>query len=72
MTIPEEIALEPSCYECGMVLAYIDMESYAIDGERVLCFRCATRRGGTYNEAEGHWTAHPDIHDLVRSSSPVL
>jgi hypothetical protein len=72
MTIPQEIVRPSECYECGTPLEYVDMPSYAIDAERTLCLRCATRRGGTYDEAEGHWTLHPDLHDLIRHTIPSL
>lgn len=52
------------CAECGAEVHVTAGRSYAVDATRVLCFDCALRRGGTYDEIHDVWTAAPDLSAL--------
>jgi hypothetical protein len=53
-----------SCFSCGAEVHAARDRAYALDTERVLCFDCATRRGGAYDEAHDLWVRTPDLGDL--------
>jgi hypothetical protein len=59
----EELELDV-CAECGAEVHATRDRGYALDSERVLCFACAERRGGAYDELHDIWTAAPDLSDL--------
>jgi hypothetical protein len=54
------------CIGCGEVLAPQRERGFAIDADAVLCAECATRRGGSYDDAQERWVAAPRIDDLRR------
>jgi len=53
-----------SCTECGAEVHASRDRSYALDAERALCFACAVRRGGVYDEHRDLWVDAPDLADL--------
>ncbi len=58
-----------SCSSCG---ARVDTQpggSYAFGTECVLCFECATERGGSYNADRDTWVEPPRVSDLAREES---
>lgn len=64
----EELELE-SCAECGAEVHTARGRSYALDAERVLCFACALRRGGSYDDRHDTWTEAPDLAGLTPPAS---
>ena len=57
------------CIECGADVWPERERSYLISDDDVLCYECATRRGGAYDELHDRWTARPDLTG-VRVSPP--
>ncbi|HEY8122323.1 MAG TPA: DUF4136 domain-containing protein [Myxococcota bacterium] len=53
------------CTACGAEVHAARDRTYALDAERVLCFACAVRRGGAYDEQHDLWRAAPDLTDLA-------
>jgi len=53
------------CSECGAELHVARDRGYALDAEHVLCFACATKRGGAYDEEHDLWVATPDLTGLA-------
>lgn len=54
------------CASCGAEVAPED-RTFPISDEEVLCFACAVRRGGAFDDPHDRWSAPPDISDLVRT-----
>lgn len=54
-----------TCAECGAELHASRDRAYAVDSERMLCFACAVRRGGSYDEFHDIWRAPPDLSGLA-------
>ncbi len=52
------------CSECGSDVHAARDRTYAIDAERMLCFSCALRRGGSYDERHDLWNHAPDLAGL--------
>ena len=67
MDISEARELE-LCRECGAEVHASRDRTYALDAERVLCFACAVKRGGAYDERHDLWTAAPDLAGLAPAS----
>ena len=57
----EEVA---RCADCGSeITAGID-RGFSSGTDLVLCYDCAERRGGAWDEARGVWTRAPDLIGL--------
>jgi len=54
-----------NCAACGCEIAAGRDRAYEIGGNGVLCFSCALRRGGSYDEREDRWRTAPDISGLA-------
>jgi hypothetical protein len=52
------------CSECGAEVHVSRDRAYAVDADRVLCFACATKRGGAYDEHRDLWVEAPDLAGL--------
>jgi hypothetical protein len=59
-----------TCADCGAEVHAARDRGYALDAERVLCFACATRRGGTYDEWRDLWIEPPDVGGLEEEKRP--
>jgi hypothetical protein len=53
------------CCECGATISPSTDRAFALDGASFLCFGCAVRRGGIYDDALEHWPKAPDIAGLA-------
>lgn len=52
------------CAVCtGDLVPGID-RTYDIDGAQCLCFECATRLGGRWDEASARWLRAPDLRNV--------
>jgi putative phosphoribosyl transferase len=49
------------CVDCGVLLSPATDRAYAISAEDFLCFSCAERRGGEYDEDEDRWVTAPEL-----------
>jgi len=56
-----------SCAVCGAEISVGRDRAYAISGTAALCFACAMRRGGSYDEREDRWRTPPDLRGLATS-----
>jgi hypothetical protein len=52
------------CAECGAELSVPRDRGYALDADRALCFACAVKRGGAYDEQRDLWVEAPDLAGL--------
>lgn len=52
------------CADCGAELQLGRSRECAIANETYLCFACALRRGGSYDEAHDRWTTAPRTDGL--------
>jgi hypothetical protein len=52
-----------ACSDCGAAVPAA-ARAFAFAGEGVLCWECATRRGGAYDEAEDRWSVSPRLDGL--------
>lgn len=52
------------CIECGGEIWPERDRAYLITDDDVLCFGCALKRGGAYDERKDRWTAPPDLTGL--------
>jgi hypothetical protein len=57
------------CADCGQAVREGERR-YDVSDESVICFECAMRRGGAYDEAEDRWTSAPDADDLLERDRP--
>lgn len=53
-----------TCADCGAEVHVARDRTFAAPGDRVLCFACAERRGGSYDELHDVWTQAPDLSGL--------
>jgi len=53
-----------ACAECGAVIAPDTDAAFRFGEDRALCFECAVRRHGEYDEGEDRWTVPPDLSGL--------
>jgi hypothetical protein len=53
------------CADCGAEVHESRDRAYALDAHRLLCFACATRRGGAYDEQHDLWVDVPDLGGLA-------
>jgi hypothetical protein len=52
------------CVSCGNdIVAAID-RAYVVSDEEAICFECALRLGGTWDEVTGTWIRPPDVRGL--------
>lgn len=66
-----EETLEPAtCADCGEPTDLDSTLSFVISENKVLCFDCALRRGGRYDEDEGGWVVAPNVLGLIEA--PLL
>lgn len=52
------------CADCGAEIAPGLERSHAFGAEGLLCWSCAARRGGSYDEARDQWVEAPSTQDL--------
>lgn len=57
------------CADCGA-----DLESgeraFAVSDDSVICYACAVRRGGAYDELHDRWSPAPMTDDLLERDRP--
>jgi hypothetical protein len=53
-----------SCADCGAEVGVATARSYGFGERGVLCFDCALRRGGQYDERLDRWCQPPRTDDL--------
>lgn len=60
-----EIAQMSLCAECGEEIWPERERSFLMDGsDDALCYGCASRRGGAYDELNDTWVQTPDLSGL--------
>jgi hypothetical protein len=57
-----------ACLACGEEVSLGVDRVYAVTDDSALCFACAIKRGGAYNEAHDEWTKVPDLSGLTQSA----
>jgi hypothetical protein len=63
-----------TCLDCGEAVDIEDPSAertFALTPEIILCYACAVRRGGVYDDAAEKWKVAPNISDIVREQSPA-
>jgi hypothetical protein len=53
-----------ACADCGTELSPGGERGFAFGARGMLCFDCALRRGGRYDDNFDHWHHKPFIDDL--------
>ncbi len=57
------------CADCGVETAPEAERGYFVSADLLLCFACARRRGGHWDEEKARWSGEPDLSGLpVRDS----
>jgi hypothetical protein len=57
--------IEPTlCALCGAAVLSDSERAFAFGDENLLCWECATARGGRYDEASDSWERAPDLTGL--------
>lgn len=59
-----------TCIDCGATIWADGDRSFVSGPDTYLCFECAERRGGVYDEDEDRWTVSPDVSDLPDERRP--
>lgn len=54
-----------TCVECGAEIAPSTERGFALTSDSFLCFACAVRRGGRYDERLDRWEEAPGVGDLA-------
>jgi hypothetical protein len=52
------------CADCGCEMAPEIERGFTAGPDTVLCYECAEKRGGTWDEGRGQWKAAPDLIGL--------
>jgi hypothetical protein len=58
------------CVVCGEVASLNTDRAYLLNAQDCLCFRCATERGGVYDEKQDRWTTEPNSAVKQPRSAP--
>ena len=58
------------CIECHATIAAERDRAFAVTEDEWLCFECATRRGGVWDDEEDEWTTTPDLTGLYDERRP--
>jgi hypothetical protein len=66
----EEFEQAERCAVCGVGLAVATERGYAFGTTGVLCYECATRRGGVYDATHDRWSTEPDVSGLPDERQP--
>ena len=53
-----------TCAECGAETA-ITERAFAFGEDGALCFGCAVKRHGSYDEVHDRWQVAPEVSDLL-------
>ncbi len=53
-----------TCADCGARFDAVSDRGFGIDAESALCWTCALRRGGTWDEEREQWSTEPGVADL--------
>ena len=64
----EEAGEPPICADCGEPTELDSSLSFATSDGKVLCFNCAIRRGGKYDDERDRWEVAFDGASPLRSS----
>ena len=67
-----EADLLVDCWACGASIAPEIDRAFAISDDAYLCFECAVRRGGVFDDEEDRWTIPPIVLDLPDERRPHL
>ncbi len=59
------------CADCGAQTAAAVERGFSLDAETVICFDCAVRRGGHWDEERALWSSEPDVVGLVPLIDPA-
>jgi hypothetical protein len=59
------------CLACGAEISIDRDRSFAITQDDGLCFACALKRGGVYDELHDTWTRAPDVTDYASVEQPA-
>ncbi|MDH3520473.1 MAG: hypothetical protein OEM49_08460 [Myxococcales bacterium] len=59
-----EVQLIGPCGDCGAEIRLDAERAFTFGARGVLCWECAIRRGGRYDEARDSWIEVPRIDDL--------
>ena len=51
------------CADCGALVNPGLDRAFAFSEDSLLCYECASRRGGSYDEIEDRWVVVPDVSD---------
>jgi hypothetical protein len=55
------------CAACGAEVTTAD-RVYGFGVDELLCFECAVKREGVFDEIHDRWTTAPKVHDLLERS----
>lgn len=53
------------CIVCGARVSEAAQDAFGFGTENVLCWECATERGGRYDAERDTWDVEPDLEGLV-------
>ncbi|RIL07622.1 MAG: hypothetical protein DCC71_02525 [Proteobacteria bacterium] len=56
-----------NCAICGAEIAPATDRAFAFGVDSYLCYACAVKRGGSWNELHDHWDADPDTSEVERA-----
>ena len=62
---PEDRAAPDLWAQCGDPIDGDVERGFAFGAEYVLCWRCATERGGIYDGDQESWMVPPEVADLI-------
>lgn len=64
----QETAELTICIECGAEVWPERDRSYLLSEEDALCYECARKRGGAYDELSDRWARAPNLAGLTVSA----
>lgn len=68
MSYEEEESVEV-CSACGAPIDELNERAYAFGEDDILCWSCATDRGGVYDVERDYWVDEPDLEGLLEAHS---
>ena len=58
------------CIECRATIAPERDRAFAITDDVYLCFDCAVKRGGVWNEDQDEWSTAPNLGNIADERRP--
>jgi len=54
-----------NCADCGAEISPATDRAFAVNDDVYICFECALKRGGVFDEKTDRWTSAPNVENIA-------